>query len=84
MSLIDQGRAAFERQVWGEAFRDLSAAGVEHGLGLEDSERLAVAAYLVGRSEESVEAWTRAHMESRGSVMSHGPLAARSGWRSVC
>jgi DNA-binding NarL/FixJ family response regulator len=63
VSLIDRGRAAFERQAWGEAFRGLSAADIEPGLGLEDSERLAVAAYLVGRNEESVEAWTRAHLE---------------------
>ena len=62
MSLIDQGRAAFDRQAWGDAYRDLSAGDVDGGLGLEDLERLAVAACLVGRSEESVEAWTRAHL----------------------
>jgi DNA-binding NarL/FixJ family response regulator len=63
VSVIDEGRAAFERQAWGDAFRDLSAVEVADGLGLEDSERLAVAAYLVGRSEESVDAWTRAHVK---------------------
>ena len=62
-SVIDQGREAFEREAWGDVFRHLSAADVEHGLGLEDWERLAVAAYLIGRSEESDEAWTRAHLE---------------------
>lgn len=60
---VDPGREAFERQAWGEAFRCLSAADLEQELALEDSERLAVAAYLVGRIEESVEAWTRAHLE---------------------
>jgi DNA-binding CsgD family transcriptional regulator len=63
VSLIDEGRDAFERQAWRDAFRALSAADVEQDLGLEDSERLAVAACLVGRSEDSVAAWTRAHME---------------------
>ena len=59
--VIDPGREAFERQAWGTAFRHFSTADVEHRLGVEDTERLAVAAYLVGRKEESVEAWTRAH-----------------------
>lgn len=60
---VDLGRDAFERQAWGDAFRQLIAADAEHGLGFEDCERLAVAAYLVGRSDDSIEAWTRAHLE---------------------
>ena len=60
---FEEGREAFERQAWGDAFRFLSAAEVEQRLAVDDSERLAVAAYLVGRSEESAEAWTRAHLE---------------------
>src|SRR5438132_3054474 len=60
---VEQGREAFERRAWADAWRQFSAAGVEDLLELEDWERLAVAAYLVGRSEESVEAWTRAHHE---------------------
>jgi DNA-binding CsgD family transcriptional regulator len=68
---IDLGRQAFERQVWGDAFRNLSAADIEHPLGLEDLERLAVAAYLVGRGEDSVEAWTRAHKD----CARHGDVA---------
>ncbi len=60
---VVQGREAFERQAWADACRQLSAADVEHPLELEDWERLAVAAYLVGRGEDSVEAWTRAHHE---------------------
>lgn len=60
---FERGRAAFERQDWGEAFRLLSVADVKQPLGLDDAERLAVAAYLVGRGEESTEAWTRAHLD---------------------
>jgi DNA-binding NarL/FixJ family response regulator len=61
---VDQGREAFELQAWGDACQYLSAADVEQGLGLDDLERLAVAAHLVGRSDDGVEAWTRAHLES--------------------
>ncbi len=60
---IDLGRQAFERHAWGDAFRLLSAADVEQRVELDDAERLAVAACLVGRGEESVAAWTRAHKE---------------------
>jgi DNA-binding CsgD family transcriptional regulator len=93
---IDPGREAFERQAWGAAFRHLSTTDVEQRLGLEDSERLAVAAYLVGRGEESVEAWTRAHIECvrQGDVaraarcafwlafglLNRGELARGAGW----
>ncbi len=93
---IDPGREAFERQAWGIAFRHFSAADVEHRLGVEDTERLAVAAYLVGRKEESVEAWTRAHIEcvrlgdvARAArcafwlafgLLNRGELARGAGW----
>ena len=73
---IDLGRQAFERQVWGDAFRNLSAADIEHPLGPEDLERLAVAAYLVGRGEDSVEAWTRAHKD----CARHGDVAHAVRW----
>jgi DNA-binding CsgD family transcriptional regulator len=93
---IDQGREAFERQAWGDACRHLSAADVEHPLELEDLERLAVAAYLVGRGEDSVQSWTRAHQEcarlgdvARGArcafwlafgLLNKGDLARGGGW----
>src|SRR5690606_14848984 len=51
-------RAAFARQAWGDAHALLSAAP---DLEPEDLERLAVAAYLVGRDDESTVAWERAH-----------------------
>jgi DNA-binding CsgD family transcriptional regulator len=58
---IDRGRAAFARRAWGAAYEQLSAAERKKPLGFEDLERLAVAAYLVGRDEHSAEAWGRAH-----------------------
>ena len=58
---LDQGRAAFERQAWGNAYQQLAAADREATLEPEDLERLAIAAHLVGRDTESTDAWARAH-----------------------
>lgn len=58
---IARGRDAFERRAWADAFAQLSAA--EGDLELEDLEKLAAAAYLAGRVDESVDAWTRAYHE---------------------
>ena len=92
----DRGRDAFERGAWGDACAQLFAADAEDPLDLEDLERLAVAAYLVGRDEDSVEAWTRAHHECAGrgdaaraarcafwlafGLLNKGDLARGGGW----
>ena len=60
---LDRGRDFFGRRAWGEAFAELSAADREAPLELDDLERLAVAAYLVGADAESDDAWARAHQE---------------------
>jgi DNA-binding CsgD family transcriptional regulator len=60
---LDRGREFFGRHVWGDAFAELSAADRNGALGLEDLERLAVAAYLVGADADSDDAWLRAHHE---------------------
>src|SRR6266849_1108886 len=57
---LDQGRAAFERQAWANAYQHLTAADREAALE-PDLERLAIAAHLVGRDAESTDAWARAH-----------------------
>ena len=75
----DRGREFFARHAWGDAFAELSAADREAALELEDLERLAVAAYLVGADHDSDDAWLRAHHEClrRG----HVERAARcAGW----
>jgi tetratricopeptide (TPR) repeat protein len=59
----DRGRDFIGRHAWGDAFAELSAADREGGLGLDDLERLAVAAYLVGADADSDDAWLRAHRE---------------------
>jgi ATP/maltotriose-dependent transcriptional regulator MalT len=55
---IEVGRVAFARGSWSEACERLVSVDIEE---VEDLERLAVAAYLVGRDELSAQAWERAH-----------------------
>jgi len=57
----ERARGSFERRLWGDAFTDLSAAHREGELGAEDLERLAVAAYMIGRDQDCEDAWTSAH-----------------------
>jgi DNA-binding CsgD family transcriptional regulator len=76
---LDRGRESFGRHAWADAFAALSGADREAPLELDDLERLAVAAYLVGADGESDDAWLRAHHEClrRGDVV----RAARcAGW----
>ncbi len=46
---------------WADAFDELSAAHREGRLQVEDLERLAVAAYMVGKDDACEQAWTAAH-----------------------
>ena len=59
---IARARDAFDRQAWGRAYADLSAAARDEPLEIDDL-RLACAAYLVGRNDESSEVWARASQE---------------------
>jgi hypothetical protein len=52
---IERGRKAFADQAWADAFDHLSAAAESSPLGLDDLERRAAAAYLVGRADESLD-----------------------------
>jgi hypothetical protein len=60
---LDLGRESFARQAWATAYAELAAADRDAPLGPEDLQRLAVAAYLVGRDDESAELWERLHRE---------------------
>lgn len=93
---IDRGRESFGRRAWLDAYEQLSAAGGKAHLELEDLERLAAAAYLLGRDEESVDVWARAYHEcahvddaARAArcafwlafvLLNKGELARGSGW----
>jgi DNA-binding CsgD family transcriptional regulator len=72
-----RARRSFERRMWGDAFAELSAAQRDAPLGVEDLERLAVAAYMVGRDGDCEDAWLRAHQGwlRRGEVQRAGRCA---------
>jgi DNA-binding NarL/FixJ family response regulator len=55
------GREAFGRRAWGEAYARLSEADHDASLELDDLERLAIVAHLVGQDDESAGVWERAH-----------------------
>lgn len=70
VSTLDNGREAFRRFAWAEAYDLLSACDRESPLEPEDKELLATAAYLVGKDRESIDIWKGAHHEflGRGQV----------------
>ena len=70
---VERGRDAFARRAWSEAHAPLLAG---EPLPVEDVERLAIAAYLLGRDGESAEALERAPRASpAGGARRRGPLA---------
>ena len=93
---LERGRESFERHAWTDAHAQLSAADRESHLDPEDLLRLAMAAYLIGRDDESVEILTRAFQEnvSRGDIahaarcafwigfqlINKGDMAQAGGW----
>ena len=60
---LERGREAFAGQRWAEAFEALSVADRAAALPTEDLSRLAAAAYLVGRGEDSATLYERAIRE---------------------
>jgi ATP/maltotriose-dependent transcriptional regulator MalT len=58
---LERGRAAFSRRSWIAAYAELAAADHDRALGPADLERLAVAAFLTGRDDESADAWARGY-----------------------
>ncbi len=60
---LQAGREAFERQQWRAAREQLEAADAQSPLETVDLDRLATAAYLVGREDEALALWRRAHHE---------------------
>jgi DNA-binding CsgD family transcriptional regulator/tetratricopeptide (TPR) repeat protein len=93
---IDRGRDAFNRQAWRRAYEQLSSAARDEPLEVDDLERLASAAYLAGRSEDSCEVWASAHEECARvgevaraarcafwlafALLNNGELARGGGW----
>jgi hypothetical protein len=62
---LDQAREAFGRQAWGAA-RSTYAAAIDQALTLDDIERYAIAAHLIGNDAESRELLARGHRPAAG------------------
>lgn len=58
---LDRGRAAFDRRAWGEAFAALSEAQREKFVELGDLELRAIAAHMLGRTDDATRGWEQAH-----------------------
>jgi ATP/maltotriose-dependent transcriptional regulator MalT len=58
---VERARTAFAERRWAVAFADLSTSRGEQELDGEDLERLAVAAYMLGKDGECEEAWISAN-----------------------
>jgi DNA-binding NarL/FixJ family response regulator len=61
-----RGRESYGRHAWADAFAELSAADAATPLDADDLVLLATAAYLVGRDDESLGLFERAHHEYVG------------------
>jgi DNA-binding CsgD family transcriptional regulator len=68
-----QGRDAYARQTWSEAYESLSEADGWAPLGPGDLELLATSAYMLGREREYLELMERAY---RGRLEAEDPLPA--------
>jgi DNA-binding CsgD family transcriptional regulator len=58
---LDQGRDAFNRHAWSEAYTLLSTADRDSPLAPEDLTLLAISAYLTGMGHTCTDSWNRAH-----------------------
>jgi DNA-binding CsgD family transcriptional regulator len=68
--VIEDARAAYHTQRWGDAFRLLSGVAVD-ALDIDDLDRLATAAYLTGHDEEGFSCWVRAQQVCVGEGAAH-------------
>jgi DNA-binding CsgD family transcriptional regulator/tetratricopeptide (TPR) repeat protein len=96
LATLRRGRRSFEQRAWAESYRLLQAADDDAPLDAEDLERLAIAAYLVGRDDECEAVTARAHQafldraDREGAaraafwlgyaLMGRGAIAPASGW----
>jgi len=93
---LARARRSFDLRAWGDSYRLLEAADREAPLDPEDLERLATAAYLMGKDDESETFRARAHQTflDRGDregaarsafwlafgLLQRGAMAPASGW----
>jgi DNA-binding CsgD family transcriptional regulator len=82
LPILERGRRAFFQSEWRTAFEHLSEADLTSALEPDDLQRVGDAAHLLGRDDEAIAFWTRAHNAygERGDR----PRAARVGfWLSM-
>jgi DNA-binding CsgD family transcriptional regulator len=60
---LDHARELFGRRAWADAYAQFAAADQASPLEPADLERLATAAYLLGRDDDSADVWARAYHE---------------------
>ena len=79
LATLRRGRMSFEQRAWSDSHRLLTAADRDGALEPEDLERVATAAYLLGRDDESEAFRARAHQAfvTRGD---HEGAARSAGW----
>jgi DNA-binding CsgD family transcriptional regulator len=79
LATLRRGRKSFEQRAWSDSHRLLTAADRDGALEPEDLERVATAAYLLGRDDESEAFRARAHQAfvTRGD---HEGAARSAGW----
>jgi DNA-binding CsgD family transcriptional regulator len=58
--IIEGARRSYRQRAWGDAFDQLSAADRQGSLAADDLDRLAMAAFLIGRVDVAAEVWERA------------------------
>jgi DNA-binding CsgD family transcriptional regulator len=61
VAALERGRESYARQAWMDAYESLSEADRSDGLGAEDLELLATAAYMLGRESDYLALQERAH-----------------------
>src|SRR6187200_2777569 len=79
LATLRRGRTSFEQRAWSDSHRLLTSADRDGALEPEDLERVATAAYLLGRDDESESFRARAHQAfvNRGD---HEGAARSAGW----
>ena len=76
---LRRGRKSFEQRAWSDSHRLLTAADRDGALEPEDLERVATAAYLLGRDDESEAFRARAH-QAFVNRADHEGAARSAGW----
>ncbi len=61
VTTLEEGRKAFRKQAWADAYALLSSADTDLQVDPEDLKNLATAAYLTGKETDCAEIWARAH-----------------------